>query len=362
MLKVDSVCMNSHADVLYKLADRLENISAEVSSVTRNLNWNSKVSLTVRASLQIQKQMISQLDNKTRNLAMTLKEISEEYEKAEKVCASNDYTKDTNGIPSIAELIDIDQFLLMFISAVICGPQSILIGIPALGKLIGVIGSAASGSDGSSPSDRTWFGYDTSEDWTFTGWGGKADARAESDWGYAGVNGYLGKVEAKADADFSFMKFGKKWKEEDFASVINAELGASASVNILAGDAEAGIGDGMLGLEGKGNVSIGNAKAEAKGQFAIDKKGVDAYAKGEAMLSAAEGEVEGSFNLLGFEITGKIGGYAGALGAEGKIGVEDSKFVMDAGLAAGFGLSAGVEIGFNEEGWDEFVDFITFWD
>ena len=72
--------------------------------------------------------------------------------------------------------------------------------------------------------------------------------------------------------------------------------------------------------------------------------------------------VEATINILGLEITGKVGGYAGAVGVEGKVGIEDNKFVLEGGAAALIGGSAGIEIGFNDEGWDNFVDFIVFWD
>ena len=83
------------------------------------------------------------------------------------------------------------------------------------------------------------------------------------------------------------------------------------------------------------------------------------------MASAVEGKASGTVSILGFDITGEIGGYAGAAGVEGKIGIEDGKLVIKGGVAALIGGSAGIEIGLNEEGWDNFVDFvdyITFWD
>ena len=80
------------------------------------------------------------------------------------------------------------------------------------------------------------------------------------------------------------------------------------------------------------------------------------------MVSAVEGKAEGTINILGLEITGKVGGYAGAAGVEGKVGIEDNKLVIEGGVAALIGGSAGLEIGFNEVGWDNFVDFIIFWD
>ena len=118
----------------------------------------------------------------------------------------------------------------------------------------------------------------------------------------------------------------------------------------------------MLGLEGQAEGSVGNAKANVGGELSIGEDGINANIQGEAMVSAAEGEVSGTINILGIEITGKVGGYAGAVGVEGKAGIEDGKFVLEGGAAALFGVSGGVEVGFNEEGWDNFVDFIVFWD
>lgn len=128
------------------------------------------------------------------------------------------------------------------------------------------------------------------------------------------------------------------------------------------------------------HLNLRRVKAEVKGKFSITEDGVNANVRGEAMASAVEGEAKGTINILGIEITGSIGGYAEALGVEGKVGVEDNKFVMRGGVAALLGVSGGVEIGFNDEGWDnfiegvqegwndftdgvgEFVDFVTFWD
>ena len=100
----------------------------------------------------------------------------------------------------------------------------------------------------------------------------------------------------------------------------------------------------------------------AKGQFSVGEDGVNMNLKGETMVSAIEGEASGTINILGLEITGKVGGYAGAAGIKGKVGIEDNKFVLEGGAAALLGGSVGIEIGFNEEGWDNFVDFLTFWD
>lgn len=222
-----------------------------------------------------------------------------------------------------------------------------------------------------------WLGYELADgNPGITAWVGKANAEAQNEWGYAGVNAYLGKAEANADADFAFMETTKereyvdgKWVERTVTKFIEAEAGAGASVSVLAGDGEAGVGTDMLGAEVGAEGSVGNAKAEVKGEFSVTEDGVNANVGGKAIVSAVEGEASGTINILGIEIKGTIGGYAGAVGAEGKIGIEDNKFVMEGGVAALLGVSGGVEIGFNDEGWDnftegveDFVDFVTFWD
>lgn len=213
-----------------------------------------------------------------------------------------------------------------------------------------------------------WLGYELSdENSAVTAWIGKANAEFQNEWGYAGVNAYLGKSEVAAKAEAGIMKTKTKkeykdgkWIEKSSTDFITAEAGASASVSALAGDAKGNLGNDMLGIEGKAQGSAGNAKAEAKGKFSVGEDGLNANVKGEAMVSAIEGEASGTINILGLEITGKAGGYAGAVGVEGKVGIEDNKFVLEGGAAALIGGSAGIEIGFNDEGWDNFIDFIFF--
>lgn len=222
----------------------------------------------------------------------------------------------------------------------------------------------------SSDADADWLGYEFSEDNPgVTAWVGKANAQAQNEWGYAGVNAYLGKAHADVKADAGFMKTTRKkeyvngkWKEDETTDFVTAEASAGAGVSVLAADAEAGVGSDMLGIGAKAEGSAGNAKAEVKGEFCVGEDGIDMKVGGEAMVSAVEGKVSGTINILGLEITGKAGGYAGALGVEGKIGIEDNKFVCEGGAAALLGGSVGVEIGFNETGWDNFVDSVTFWD
>lgn len=218
--------------------------------------------------------------------------------------------------------------------------------------------------------DNTWFGAEyNSNSHKLDGWIWKEGTEVDTDSYYAGVNGYLGKVEAKADTDASLFKTETKreyedgkWVEKDITTLINIAAEAGISGSILAGDAKVSTGDDMLGVEAKAEGSVGNASAEAKGRFSVGEDGVNAYVKGEAIVSAVEGKASGTINILGIEITVKASGYAGAVGVEGEVGVKNGKFVLEGGGAAGIGGSLGIEIGLNEEGWDNFVDFITFWD
>lgn len=257
--------------------------------------------------------------------------------------------------------------------------SAVLSGISPVGNILYVTSGLAGGNDitfadatrtPKTDSYAEWLGYEVAEDHPgVTAWLGKAGAEAQNEWGYAGVNAYLGKATAEAKSDFKFMEKKKtkeykdgKWTEKESLELFAAEAGGAAGVSLFAVDGKAGLGNHMLGGEVKGEGSLGNAKAGAKGKFSIGEDGINANVSGEAMVSAAEGEVSGTINILGFEITGKVGGYAGALGVEGKAGIEDNKWVCEGGVAALLGVSAGVEIGFNDEGWDNFVDFVTFWD
>lgn len=213
-----------------------------------------------------------------------------------------------------------------------------------------------------------WGGYEI-EGAKVTAWGGKAYAEIQNEVGYANVNAYCGKIDAGVKSDFSFMESKTKkefrngeWTEKTTTEFLNAEIGAGVDMAILAVDGEAGIGSDMLGAEVEGEGSLGNAELSGKGKFSISEEdGIELTAKGKAMVSAAEGEVKGTINILGLEITGSLGGYAGALGVEGEAYFDDGKIKLKGGAAAIIGGSVGIEIGFNETGWDNFVDAVTFW-
>lgn len=197
---------------------------------------------------------------------------------------------------------------------------------------------------------------------------GKAGSETKGNYGSASVNAYFGKAEAdtklkasiykgKKEQEFSDGKIDNKQKQ----SLLNAEASASASVAAVSADAKGNLGNDTLGISGKAEGTLVGAKAEAKGVAAIGEEGVNLYVKGEAIVSAAEGKASGTISILGIDIKATVGGYAGALGVEAKAGIVENKVVAKAGAAALLGVSVGVEIGFNDTGWEQFVDAVTFW-
>ena len=220
-------------------------------------------------------------------------------------------------------------------------------------------------------------GYEFSEgNPGITAWLGKAHAEAQNEWGYGEVNAYLGKAEASADFSFLTVESSLEneyrlnengeegWHSEDHPSnkYVLAKAEASASISEIAVDAEGSLGTDMLGVEGQAEGAVGTARAELSGEISVSEDGINAYAEAGAMVAAAEGTVSGTVNFLGLEVTGEVGGYAGALGLEGEIGIQDNKFVIGGDIAAFLGVSGRIEIGLNEEGWNNCVDFLTFWD
>lgn len=215
-----------------------------------------------------------------------------------------------------------------------------------------------------------FLGYEFPTDkYGITAWIGRVGGEFGNEDMHGSINGYLGKCNALWENEWSIgetkterkYKNGR-WTEEESWSLINGKTGGELSVSILSGEAEMETGDDMFGSEFSGNVSAGNASVKGEGELSVGEDGINANVSGELMVTALEGEVSGTLNILGIEITGTVGGYAGGAGVEGKIGIEDNKFVMEGGFAALLGLSGGIEIGLNDEGWDNFVDFVTFWD
>lgn len=231
-------------------------------------------------------------------------------------------------------------------------------------------GGQAGGSEKTDPADRAWFGYEFSDDHPgVTAWVGKASADIPIDNGSAKVEGFVGKAKAEAKTEAALMKWKKEkkknadgtWEEEEKLQYIAMEAGGAASISLLNGTINGSRGDDYLGTEISIEADVGKASIEGKGEFSIGEDGINAKGKIEAMVAAVKGKASATINILGFEITAGVGGYAGALGAEAEFGIQNGKVKTEFGLAAAVGISASVEIGFNPTGWANFVDFVTFW-
>lgn len=341
MLKVDTVCMETQAQQMQIIATQLNDISSRVAAVNQKLRWNTNIAAIVRLSLTACSTSISKLDDKSERLAQAL------------ISAADQYTQGENNASSVTSVTG-----------------------SVAGQGNGGGGSSALGDEGNLgglfavTTESSWLGYEYNEDYLGgSAWVGKAGAEYSDESLSAEVNGEIGKIDAEVDGDFSLFQTktekkheNGKWVEDEKTTILNAEATVGASVSILAGDAAVESGDDMLGAGIKGEAAAGTAKAEVKGQFFVGEKGINAYAKGEALVTAVEGKASGTVNILGLKISVKASGYAGGLGVESGFGMKDGSFVMEVGGAALIGGAVGIEIGVNETGWNNFVDFITFWD
>ncbi|MCI9582176.1 MAG: hypothetical protein HFG46_00570 [Clostridium sp.] len=354
---------------LSKMADQIENVRNSYAAT------NTIAFARIQSNLKKGRSDISDLKVSVSGFRVSLDEIMRLYEETEKsilgrgdMVLSSDQHSDDN-LSNILPFIKPGYFGRTYILPGIL--PLVLSMTKPLFLLNGIIYNGASAINSGPSSIRAgWFGAEYADGHPgVTAWIGKASAETKGDWGSASVNAYLGKVETEMKADAGFMQYKEvseysdgKWSNKQKLQFLFAEAGSGASVAMVAADAKGSVGSDMLGLEGKMEGTLGSARAGTKGVFSVGEDGVNAYIKGEAMVAAAEGKVSGTINILGLEIKGSLGGYAGALGAEGKIGIEDGNFVCKGGAAAVIGGSVGLEIGLNDEGWSNFVDFITFWD
>ena len=214
-----------------------------------------------------------------------------------------------------------------------------------------------------------WFGADTEDGKEAYAYIGKGHAGTDWDWGSAEIDAYLGKASAWWKFDFNFLEFENKKEEgedaKETASMFGLDIEAGASAEVFSTEGNVTLGDGNLGFGIEGEGAVGKAEASVGFEFGVGEDGVDANFEAEAMVAAVEGEAKATFSLFGLDFTFKIGGYAGALGAEAKAGIDDNKFVAEAGLAALFGVSLGFEVGFNDaalqniqDAWEATTDFV----
>ena len=372
MIKVDTACMQAQADQMNEIARHLNSISDSIMDVSRNLRWKSGVDETVRMRLSEYGQTVLNLQEKSGQLSAVLNNTSGQYtqteNEAKKLEASaNDLGKMFDDLVNVAQsIIDENWWVLpgIAIGGGIVAPWLMQLltdnkshtGTPAYGNW-NTVGD--------------WLGAAVDDDKRgVTAWLGKGSASYKSDFIEAEFNGSIGKARADYDADFSI--FGSKskgemnkgeWKESERTTLLNAELGGEASVTLLEGKAKVKQGDDILGSETSAELVVGKASVSGKGQLSVGEKGLNAYVKGEAIVTAVEGKVQKKYNILGFEVGLTAKGYAGAAGLEGKAGIEDGKFVLSGGAALGYGGSLGIEIGFNDTGWNAVVDTVEYgWD
>lgn len=205
-------------------------------------------------------------------------------------------------------------------------------------------------------------GYEVAEDGrSVTGWGKRYTGEWDfGDYGKGEVNAYLGKGKAdwKVDLDFfnqkkktEYNKETGKWETKDEFVIVGMELAGGISGSLIAIDGKHEVGDSTLGAEVSGKVDVVKGSLNGKAKLEISDEEISAIVKGEALVTAVEGEVKGTIKVLGIEITGKAEGYAGALGGKFEFGFKTDeetgkmKFVAEGGAAAVIGGSLGIEIG-----------------
>lgn len=318
----------------------VSDIQAELSNIVRRLDWDIRCQKDIESSANRLVKKIEGYSSSLKAYQSFLLEAKKQYQQLNAPAPSSSISPWASGV---------------------------------VGAVVGaVIGESQSASDSSNQTGGTLDGpgyeWDDSHP-GISGWLGHGEAKVETDTFSGSVDAYVGYAEADTKVDGSLMetktlwkKKNGKWEKEEITELLTAEIAAGVTVSAISAEGKMSTGDDNFGADVNASGSLLNAEASAKGNFSIGEKGVDASVSGKALVSAVEGEASGTLNILGLEITVTAGGYAGAVGVEGKFGIEDNKFVVEGGVAAVFGASLGIEIGLNDTGWDNFVDFITFWD
>lgn len=149
-------------------------------------------------------------------------------------------------------------------------------------------------------------------------------------------------LNAKGEAgfDFGLWKFDKNGNRTFDPG---AELVLGGSVSALEGKTKTKVGNDDFGVFAGGTGKVGTAKAEAKAEFDPTKRELNV--KGEVGAAVLEGEAEGGFTLWGYDIGVGVTGKALAAGAEFEAGVDNGEFVLDIGAALGVGGDLKITIG-----------------
>lgn len=155
----------------------------------------------------------------------------------------------------------------------------------------------------------------------------------------------VGEAEADASVSAGFYVIGADG-EKKFSPGVNAEVGASVTA-FEAGWEQQWLGDENLGLNTDVGVTAGKAeaKAEVGAQIFGDDGKLDVQLGASASAEAIAGEAEASVgvNVLGGEV-GVTGGVNFGIGAHADVGYRDGVFKCDIGASLGVGVSLDVEV------------------
>ena len=345
-IKVNTNKIKNYSSTINSFRSKIRSIGDEFDYLAENLDWDIQSASNIRKRTNTINSDLNTISSSLNKMEMFLLEAIQRY----------DGTNDTK--PSNDKGINVGDAL---VASVISAPP------PSTIKPVG----ENTGNNNSSESNNggDWLGYEVT-DREVSAYIGKVHASHKGDIAYGEVDAYLGRAKAGWDFGFKFMDHNleytkqnkdSEWDEQADLEIISIDAKVGASVSVLEAEARGGLGNNALGVDGEISGSVGSAKAEGKFDFGITaddgKFTVDLNVNGKAMVSAAEGEAKFSFNFLGLDLGFSIGGYAGALGVEGKFGLDNGKFAMRGGAAALLGISLGLELGFNSDGFYDAVEW-----
>lgn len=175
-----------------------------------------------------------------------------------------------------------------------------------------------------------------------------AAASKDGKYGNGSVSAKVGTAEAHAGVSGGMYVYDKDGKKK-FAPAVEAKIGASASAFTASADGRLNIDpeNDLLGVYGKGEVSVGKAEAQASATASLFNEdgslNVQAHAKASAEAIAAEAEGSAGITVLGTDI-GVNGSVNVGVGAHAEAGIVDGKIKVDVGVSIGLGVSVGFEV------------------
>ena len=372
---------NSLSSDLYRLAD-------EIGNVQRSLSFNVKSRAQISSQLVILEKVCSNNAVKTKKLSSALNDAIAHYTACENRVAGNpnpgagskkkgvinpkidissikdifDWIKKQliNNphivIPIIGIISPVNGIIAGFLSTILNGGKPVIKGAKEVkGKVFGLpaalgVSGELFGYSGKVTGKAKW-DLEKKEAGIKFGAEGEAHVAQGSLKGSLGilsseVKGTVGEVKAKGEVGVSLYKDGR------LSPGIEANLEAKATG--LKGEVEHKLGNDEFNIHGKGEGSLGVAKAEASGGLGAftytDDYGnsvhtVGAHGKLGAEACAAEGRVSGGFNVFGIKIDVGITGKAGAVGAsaEGRITGSGAHGKIGGALILGGGLDISID-------------------